>query len=475
MAPLNFLTILLGHLLVHDTEQTGSSRFGTKAAYFFNASAASTLKTSTNCRPVHLNMIIRHGSRYPSDGDREDIDKLLTKLNSIYNASSPFRYKNLTIPWNKPTEWKNAKASELSQVGEIEQYNIAARYRAWFSQVFENDYWNKYYSFVASDKLRNAQSAIAFAFGLFEGKGPLASSKFQPVAIEFAGREKDDKLLNSYKACPRYEIDVKEHGLQEVEKFMEGPEVKNVTRRLEERLQLTGKVSLTFDYVEKIFRLCSFGVMNRDDYTWCPLLDHEDMKVLEYQADLEAYYEHSYGNQLSYKVVCPLLSQMSTNLKEFSEGKIDARGVFRFSSSGTLTALLTILGLYRDTVPLTAGNYREQNNRLFRLSNMVTMSANIAMVLFACNSTEMAGKHQFKVQLLVNEVPVGLSCCQGNMECTLEQFLSCYEEIVKGCDFDAMCSPVSTTTGIPTSIAPVFQQRQEMIALSVITLVVKYM
>lgn len=80
MAPLNFLTILLGHLLVHDTEQTGSSRFGTKTAYFFNASAASTLKTSTNCRPVHLNMIIRHGSRYPSDGDREDIDKLLTKL-----------------------------------------------------------------------------------------------------------------------------------------------------------------------------------------------------------------------------------------------------------------------------------------------------------------------------------------------------------------------------------------------------------
>ena len=116
------------------------------------------------------------------------------------------------------------------------------------------------------------------------------------MAIEFAGREKDDKLLNSYKACPRYEIDVKEHGLQEVEKFMEGPEVKNVTRRLEERLQLKGKLSLTFDYVEKTFRLCSFGVMNRDDYTWCPLLDDEDMKECEYQADLEAYYEHSYGN-----------------------------------------------------------------------------------------------------------------------------------------------------------------------------------
>lgn len=474
MAKLLFLTILLGRLLVRDAEQTRSGRFGTKTAYFFNATAASTLKISANCRPVHLNMITRHGSRYPSDGDREDIDKLLTKLNRIYNASSPFHYKNLTIPWNKPTEWKNAKAGELSQVGEIEQYNIAARYRTRFPQVFENDYWNKYYSFVASDKLRNAQSAMAFAFGLFEGKGPVASSKFQPVAIEFAGRKKDDKLLNSYNACPRYEIDVKEHGLQEAEKFNEGPEVKNVTRRLEERLQLTGKLSLTFDYVEKIFRLCSFGVMNRDDNTWCPLLDDEDMKVLEYQADLEAYYEHSYGNQLSYKVVCPLLSQMSTNLKEFSEGKIDARGVFRFSSSGTLMALLTILGLYKDNVPLTAGNYREQSNRFFRLSNMVTMSANIALVLFECNSTEVAGKRQFKVQLLVNEVPVGLPCCQGNMECTLEQFLSCYIEIVKGCDFDAMCSPVSTTAGMPTAIAPVFQPRQEMIVFSVVMFIFKY-
>lgn len=464
------LTVLLGFSLVHKAEQ--SSRFGTKTAYHFNASAASSLKIPANCHPVHLNMIVRHGSRYPSDGDREDIDEFLGKLNKIYNESAPFRYQNLTIPWSKPTEWNNAMPSELSAAGENEQYNIATRYRSRFPQVFDKEYWNKYYTFVTSDKLRNAQSAMAFAFGLFEGRGPVASSNFQPVAITFSGRENDDKLLNSYNSCPRYEIDVKEHGVEEVEKFMAGPEVKDTVRRLEQRLKLNGKLSLTFDYVEKIFRLCSFGIMNRGDNTWCPLLQDEDMKILEYQGDLEAYYEHSYGNKLSYKVVCPLLSEMTTNLQKFSEGKIEARGVFRFASSGSLTSLLTILGLYNDSVPLKADNYLEQSHRLFRLSNAVTMSANIALVLLACNSTEMAGKQHYKVQVLVNEAPVGLPCCHGNMTCGLDRFLACYEDTVKGCDFDAMCN-VPPTGGIATASAAIFYPHPDMLALAVVLLIFK--
>lgn len=458
-------TAVLVGFYFQESKQSKFYRFGTKTAYHFDNTSDSSLKYPEQCQPVHLNMVVRHGSRYPSDGDREEMEDLLNKLNEIYTASSPFRYKNLTLPWNKPREWNDAEPSELSSVGENEQYNIAARFRSRFPEVFVKEYWNKYYKFESADKLRTAKSAMSFAYGLFEARGPVATSKFQPVAITFSGRE-NDRLLSSYKWCPRYEIDVEEHGVEEIERFVKGPEIKNVTKQLEERLQITGKLSLTFDFVEKIFRLCAFGVMNRGDNSWCSLLNEDDIKVLEYQDDLENYYEHSYGNSLNHKIECTLLSDITQHLRDFSMGKNTFRGVFRFTSSGTLVSLLTILGLFRDTVPLRADNYIQQNKRLFMISNMVPMSANIAFVLYSCNSTEKAGKLEYKLQVLVNEKPVTLSCCHGNITCGLDKFLSCFKETVDSCDFDALCSLPPTEN--PKALAATSSPLPLLMSLSLI-------
>lgn len=463
-----FLFLTAAVLLVlhpQESNQSKFSNFGTKTAYRNDNISDASLKYPEKCQPIHLNMVLRHGSRYPSDGDREEIDELLAKLNKIYTVNSPFRYQNLTLPWNKPPEWKHADPSELSSVGENEQYNIAKRFRSRFPEVFVKEYWNKYYTFVSSDKLRTAQSAMSFAYGLFEARGPVSSSRFQPVAITFSGRDKD-RLLSSYNSCPRYEIDVEEHGVAEVEKFNEGPEIKNLTRLLEKRLQINGKLSLTFDFVEKIFRLCAFGVMNRGDDSWCSLLDDEDIKTLEYQGDLENYYEHSYGNELNLNMECTLLSDITQNVRDFSLGKIESRGVFRFTSSGTLVSLLTILGLFKDSVPLRADNYMQQNKRQFRVSYMVPMSANVAVVLYACNSTEKVGKLEHKLQVLVNEKPVALSCCHGNTTCSLDTFLSCFKETVDSCDFDAMCS--LPPTGHPKSLASLISPRQLLMSLPLV-------
>ena len=436
--------VLIGFYL-QQTKQSNLYRFGTKTAYHFVNTSDSSLKYPERCQPVHLNMVVRHGSRYPSDGDREEIEDLLNKLNEIYTASSPFRYKNLTLPWNQPREWNDAEPSELSSVGENEQYNIAKRFRSRFPEVFVKEYWNKYYKFESADKLRTAQSAMSFAYGLFEARGPVIPPKFQPVAITFSGRE-NDRLLSSYKWCPRYEIDVEEHGVEEVEKFVEGPQMKNLTRQIEKRLQISGKLSLTFDFVEKIFRLCAFGVMNRGDSSWCSLVNEDDIKVMEYQGDLENYYEHSYGNSLNQKIECTLLCDITQHLRDFSMEKNAFRGVFRFTSSGTLVSLLTILGLFRDSVPLRADNFIQQSKRQFMISNIVPMSANIAFVLYACNSTEKAGKLEHKLQVLVNEKPVALPCCHGNTTCGLDEFLMCFKETVDSCDFDAICSLPPTGT-----------------------------
>ena len=100
------------------------------------------------------------------------------------------------------------------------------------------------------------------------------------------------------------------------------------------------------------------------------------------------------------------------------------------------------------------------------VSNMVPMSANIAFVLYACNSTEKAGKLEYKLQVLVNEKPVTLPCCHGNPTCGLVEFLSCFKETVDSCDFEAVCS--SSPVGNLIALAWIFSPQQLLKSLSLV-------
>ena len=453
-----FCMLFILSMLFHVQEARLSKyyRFGTKTAYHSDATANQTIPEGY--RPVHLNMVLRHGSRYPSKGDIRKSSNLLTELKNAL-STDVFPYKNVTISFSTPPEWQDAEPKELSSTGEREQYEIALRFRSRFADVFNKKYWNKYYKFVSSDRPRTARSAMTFAYGLFQDKGNLGSSNFQPVAITFSGDKDSDKLLLPYDACPRYATDVLDKGLEEVEKFIEGPEIKSLTKRLEERLRITGNLSLTFDQVENIFRLCAFGLMNRNDSSWCSLLDEEDFKVLEYQGDLKNYYEHSYGNKLSYEIICPLLSDITQNLRDFATNNSEFRGVFRFTSSGTVISLLTMLGVFQNTTHLRADNYQQNDKRTFK-SNKVPMSANVAVVLYTCNSTKKAGKD--KVQVFVNEEPVAVPCCDGKITCELDKFLSCFMKTVDSCDFDEMCSLPAVP---PTALAQITSPRLESVLL----------
>jgi hypothetical protein len=169
MAIFHIILLLFLAQLFDETEQSKSLYFGSKTVYDYQPSKLSP-EYPKGCTPVHIDYISRHGSRFPSSGDRKKIAKLLKKLDDVYKTSSPFRYKNLTLPWTKWLAWNDAKSSELSPRGELEQYEIAKRWRLRFPEVFDKQYWNKYYKFIARDKRRTSQSAMTFALGLFENE-----------------------------------------------------------------------------------------------------------------------------------------------------------------------------------------------------------------------------------------------------------------------------------------------------------------
>ena len=382
-----------------------------------------------------------------SKGDRSDFKDLVEALNGFYSGNSGFQYKNLSLPWSWPEEWNIAKKKELATRGEKEHYEIAKRFVARFPEIFANrSYWNRYFKFVTTDKRRTAQSAMAFALGLFEDKGPLGNLKVQPVALEFSGAEDSDVVLLPADVCPRFQQEIIEGGgMQQYEDFKTGTEVGKVTQKLREKLKVSGKVEIA---ATVMFELCAFAFLLEQDLGWCSLFDKDDADVMQYLNDLEAYYESSYGHELSYEIICPLVNEIVSTIKVFKEER-ETFGIFRFAHSETLRPLFTMLGLFNESIPLRADNFEKQAGRQFSTSHNTPLASNAAFVLYECSGKE------FKVQFMINEAPVGLPCCYGNSTCSLTKFLSCYEPIGKRCDFDAMCQlPQSTTPCAGATPAP---------------------
>ena len=96
---------------------------------------------------------------------------MLNRLNEPYrNGSGIITYKKVKLPSTIRDDFKTAANKEMCSQGEKEMYGIAKRFAAKFPEVLLHSYSNNNYSFVTTDKLRTAQSAVAFAHGLFEGK-----------------------------------------------------------------------------------------------------------------------------------------------------------------------------------------------------------------------------------------------------------------------------------------------------------------
>ncbi|EDO37606.1 predicted protein, partial [Nematostella vectensis] len=240
-----------------------------------------------------------------------------------------------------------------------------------------------------------------------------------------------DKVLRPYSMCPRYDQVVDgRNGMLEPRKFAQGSEMQRVISNVKSRLGMPKNAELNVEVVEKMFMLCAFLTVNDNDTSWCSLFEEEDLNVLEYYLDMWQYYEHGYGHEITYKSICPLVAEIAQTIKSFTKKKIP-NGIFRFAHSGGIISLQSILSLYRDPIPLTAGNYHKLSNRTFRIARNAPMSSNIAFVLHECTDG-------YKVQVLVNERLTVLPCCKSAV-CKLDKFLECYEAIGSNCDLEKMC------------------------------------
>jgi len=420
----------------------------------------------SDCKSVQINMIHRHGNRYPSNDDVEDILSMSKKINTAKSITI-----NLTLPWSIPFSGK--EDTIMSNAGEYELYNIGVRLRKRFPALFVKDYSPLNYKFDSACKLRNVHSSNSLAAGLFDNQGNLGPRKLQSIAIGVHPC-RQNPVLRFYDDCQNYETKVRDNKTAFIEysKFIEGPEVKSVMKKVQQRLGLPD-TELTFKDLKSIFVSCAYdigmfkGVLGSGI---CALFDSKDMDIMEYAADMNNFYESSRGHVINYTISCPLLKDISDSLKQATENDPNEKqysGIFRSGNSRTILPFLALLDLFPDKYALNHTNYADMKDRNFRSGKLAPFSSNVYFILYNC-------KEGHQVQMYVNERLTKIPCCSSATECDLNTFLKCYESIVSDCNLPKMCAvkKEATSSALQTLAGLIPLLSCMLVALFIIVIIV---
>ncbi|XP_028324741.1 multiple inositol polyphosphate phosphatase 1-like [Gouania willdenowi] len=441
-----FLFILSGCLLDYVTLEVETSipsivkYFNTKGRYEDvnlylrdDVLAVNSSVLQTQCEPIHLTAIIRHGTRYPTT-------KKIKEMKQLYRI---ILHSNATEDhdWLREiqTQWKMWYTEDMDgrlvQKGVDDLKHLAVRFSKMFpSLISEENLRGGLFQFTTSSKHRCVNSTMSFKAGLTE----LWNIKDLEIPHTV-----NDTLMRFFHECDRLkqEVDNNSSAVREVDQFKNGPEMKRVYQRITDLLGVPHSL-ITHDLAEAAFDLCGYEFTIKEvNSPWCQLFTEEDAKVMEYASDLREFWKRGYGHEINSRASCVLLRDVFERLdREAIRSKHDQKSIqttatVQVGHADTLLPLLTLLGFFKDTEALTSVNYASQANRAFRTSHMMPYAANFLFVLYKC------GRDDLRLQILLNEKPVTLpgSTNQQDTMPLYEDFKELCKDLLQGCDFKTEC------------------------------------
>ncbi|XP_022080858.1 multiple inositol polyphosphate phosphatase 1-like [Acanthaster planci] len=432
------------------------------------STGASVPEGLDNCTPYGVYTVYRHGTRYPSDGDLEDVHNIIERLRST-DVNPEFQYlRNVT-------EVPISNASMLADSGWSEMRELAGRLKNRFPELFpDSDVDLGRYSFQSTGKTRTIDSARGYIEGVV-GDDQTCQTNYSERAFTVRCTENAGSPTPTSTTVPHNPIDndplLRFYDIweecteavnggrtkREQNEFRDGPEIGEVWLRVAQELAGPGEGTWDISREEVILlsEMCGYDrALYNDTETWCKLFELEDLYAPEYHSELKNYWNKAYGFSINYRISCTLAQDALNYLQDRVNSPLQSPlGNFKFAHSETIVPLVALLGLFDDPLPLVASNFRENINRTFRAAHMSPFAGNVAFALYGCTSDSAV---TFRVQTLLNESPVQLDFCNGQF-CSLEEFRTGLERAIGTCNFTEECAEVllEVTTQQPDSGADI--------------------
>ncbi|KAI8366253.1 histidine phosphatase superfamily [Blakeslea trispora] len=383
----------------------------------------------TNYQTEQIQLVVRHGTRYPVHSGMVAINNALDILNTSSNRA--------LVGWidKYHNDYLFRRTGQLDLHGQHELYLMGRRFsnchKEFVRQLIDQDTLTTRMHISASWSSRTLQSAYAFCLGAFEQIGTLGPANVIPAPIFSQGKQ-NDSLISPHKCCPKWQKEVKlatEHRLTPIIDRYVVP----IAQRLSSRLAL----SITVTDVLNFFEGCMSDVALKHTVdTFCKVFTKQDILELEYIDDMKHYYKYSYGlPRLNSDMACDLAKNILQNINEIDSHPQTATKLdVKVGHSETLLPLRYFLGLYKDHEKLSQNTTDEQiKRRVYRLSNFGFFANNMAFEFLVHKLT----KQKF-VRVLDNEVPIRIPGFNKTV-ITVDQFRSFMEPKLR-CDFTSFCA-----------------------------------
>lgn len=355
--------------------------FSTTSPY--NAVRGSAYNPSL-CTPKRIWYVSRHGSRYPSIADGDQLlspsDPIQSNiLNNYYAGKTTLcdrDAKNIKEWHLDPIMLRTDAPADLSATGRVELINTARRYQALFPGLLPNKYSQPHYFFRNSPLLRTRQTAQAFAEGLF------GAPAYQQV--NYTGGSSPDLFMYAFAACPTWAQLAYGGGGGEAQVFADGPKFQEMITQVSNKLGFFGSELLNQTEIVRLMTHCQYEqILNYTEASpFCSAFSDENVQVYEYYKDLQFYFMTGYGftqyRALFKNMNCYLVQDMLN----FLQATDNQKAKLSFGHDVTVQFLLVAMGLFEDAVPLTANNFDQQYSRKWRTSLFTPMGANLAVVRY---------------------------------------------------------------------------------------------
>ncbi|XP_034242728.1 multiple inositol polyphosphate phosphatase 1-like [Thrips palmi] len=382
--------------------------FGPKTAYERVYDHKDSPQNVPYCRPLTLWFMGRPGTRAP---DQETIRKMqsLTGLKArILRNHEGHGGRLCPEDLAALSRWHlnvtEDKALWLTGQGQADLSFLARRLKRRLPELLNNTYPANRFKFRHTSSQRTQESAEAFASGLFDRNRN---------EVEISPPMHNDPVLQFDEMCPSWTANGA-RAMAEAELFEKGPEMEQTITRVSRRLGFN--YNLSMDNIDLMWEMCRYDKAWKyvSLSPWCAAFTEDDLKVMEYRADLQYYYRYSYGDQLNVDLGCPPVKDMLDHFSRMEMATDEAYenipppvGVFYFTHDAVLHMMLAALGVERDAIPLMANNMDQQTKRLFRTSYIGSFAANLAAVFYHCDQGE---KH--RVMFYLRERIVDMEGCQ---------------------------------------------------------------
>lgn len=140
----------------------------------------------------------------------------------------------------------------------------------------------------------------------------------------------------------------------------------------------------------------------------------DELKVLEYAADLGSYYEYGHGSEMNRHIQCSTVRDMVLHL----ESDADPRVKIYFGHSSALLLHLTAMGAFQDETKLKAKDYGNLLERQWSTGKLSPFAGNLVAVRYSNN----------QVKFFLNEELIRFDWCTNGV-CGIQDVKEKYEHL----------------------------------------------